>query len=75
MHARAGRRALGLAWSIVESFESGRRVATVDLDRPTVTKRKLVWAKNWGEAKKHKVVVKPVNSFERVEFDGFFVLR
>jgi hypothetical protein len=59
----------------VKVLVDGRRVATVDLDRPTVRKRQLVWAKNWGEAKKHKVVVKPVNSFERVEFDGFFVLR
>ncbi|CAN5836789.1 N/A [soil metagenome] len=29
VHARAGRRALALAWAIVESFESGRRVATL----------------------------------------------
>jgi len=28
VHARAGRRALALAWAIVESFESGTRVAT-----------------------------------------------
>lgn len=30
VHARAGRRALALAHAIIESFESGRRVATAD---------------------------------------------
>ena len=30
VHARAGRRALVLAWAIIESFETGRRVGTVE---------------------------------------------
>jgi hypothetical protein len=29
VHARAGRRALALAWAIVRSYESGERVSTI----------------------------------------------
>jgi predicted dehydrogenase len=34
VHARAGRRALALAWACIESFETGQRVDTSPTERP-----------------------------------------
>jgi hypothetical protein len=59
----------------VKVFLNGRRVAIVDLERPNPTHRKLVWAKNWSKTGTHAVAVKPVDSIERVDFNGFFTLR
>ncbi len=52
----------------------GKRVAVVDLERATTTDGKLVWTRNWKKAKKRTVVVKAVDSRERVDFMGFYIL-
>ena len=56
-------------------FVNGKKVATVDLERATTTNRKLVWTKNWSRARTRAVVVKAVDVTERVDFDGFYLLR
>ena len=53
----------------------GRRVATVDLERAEEGRRTVVWAKNWADKGTHTVLVKPVDATERIDFNGFFVLR
>ena len=59
----------------VKVFVDGKPVAKVDLTRPVSTERKLVWAKNWSKTASHSIAVKAVSSRERVDFNGFFVLR
>ncbi len=54
---------------------NGRRVGVVDLERISPNRRKLVWAKNFPRRKARTVVVKPIGSRERVDFQGFFILR
>jgi hypothetical protein len=56
-------------------FVNGKRVATIDLERASTTDGKLVWTRNWSGAKSRSVAVKAVNSAERVDFDGFYILR
>jgi hypothetical protein len=53
----------------------GKRVATVNLHRDKTTRRALVWARNWPDARRHTVTVKPVDKGTRVDFEGFFILR
>ena len=53
----------------------GKRVATVDLERAEEGRRTVVWAKNWADKGTHTVLVKPVDATERIDFNGFFVLR
>jgi hypothetical protein len=59
----------------VKVFVDGKRVAIVDLDRANVSERKLVWAKNWSRVAEHGISVKPVTTTDRVDFNGFFLLR
>jgi Stage II sporulation protein len=59
----------------VRVFVDGRRVATVDLDRSSATQGRLVFARNWGKVDSHSIAVKPVSNHERVDFNGFFILR
>jgi hypothetical protein len=59
----------------VKVYVDGKYVATVNLDRPHTTARKLVWAKNWSKSTRHSVAVKPLSSSAQVEFHGFVVLR
>ncbi len=56
-------------------FLNGKRVATVDLERQKATDRALVWTRNFGKSKPRTIAVAAVDSDERVDFDGFFVLR
>ena len=54
---------------------NGRRAGVVDLARISQDPRKLVWAKNFPRRKVRTVVVTPIGSRERVDFQGFFILR
>ncbi len=56
-------------------FVNGKRVAVVDLARPTTTSREMVWARNFGSAKPRRVAVKAVGRDGVIEFRGFYVLR
>jgi hypothetical protein len=70
LHAR-----VGPGMGRVKVILDGKRVATVDLDRAGAPKRQIVWARNWSAKGEHKVVVKPVSADERVDFNGFYILR
>ncbi len=59
----------------VRVFVDGKRVAVVNLDRAQTTERRLVYAKNWAKVRSHSIAIKPVAGHDRVEFNGFFVLR
>ncbi len=59
----------------VKVFVDGKYKTTVDLDRASATQRRLVYAKNWAKVGEHSIAIKPVTDHERVEFNGFFVLR
>ena len=59
----------------VKVLLDGKRVATIDLQRKGDPRRQIVWAKNWSSKSRHTVVVKPVSSAERVDFNGFYILR
>ena len=59
----------------VKVFVDGKYRATVDLDRARSTQRRLVYAKNWAKVGEHSIAIKPVSDHERVDFNGFFVLR
>ena len=65
----------GPGMGIAKVFVNGRRAATVDLERPTVTDRELVWAVNFGAAKRRNLAVKAIGSGAQVDFQGFYVLR
>lgn len=54
---------------------NGKRVKTVDLSRRQRIDGKLVWARNWNASKERVVVVKPARRDERVDIEGFLVLR
>jgi len=59
----------------VRVFLDGKRVAVVNLDRAQTTERRLVYAKNWAKVRSHSIAIKPVSGNDRVDFNGFFVLR
>ncbi len=54
---------------------NGKRVATKDLDRDTVTDGALVWTRNFPRSKPRTIAVRAIDAAQRVDFDGFFVLR
>ncbi|CAN5828123.1 hypothetical protein BH23CHL8_BH23CHL8_04800 [soil metagenome] len=54
---------------------NGRRVAVIDLEREQARGERLVWTRNWKRSRERVVVVKPADPAERVEIDGFLVLR
>ena len=56
-------------------FMDGRRVATVDLERPTATSRELVWARNLGRAMPRTIAVAAADKGSTIDFRGFYVLR
>ena len=56
-------------------FINGKRVATLDLERTKTTSRKLVWARNFAQAKPRAVAVKALDPAAQVDFEGFFILR
>ena len=56
-------------------FLDGKRVATVDLERPTATSRELVWVRNLGRVKPRTIAVTAADRDTTVDFRGFFVLR
>jgi len=53
----------------------GRPAAVVDLNAEAPRDGVLVWTRNWLRSGKHVVVVAPVDPTQRVEIDGFFVVR
>jgi hypothetical protein len=54
---------------------NGRVVARIDLGRRKQRDQKLVWTRNWDREKVRRVVVQPARDRDRVEVDGFLVLR
>jgi hypothetical protein len=54
---------------------NGRVVARIDLERRRQRDQKLVWTRNWDRQKVRRVVVQPARGRDRVEVDGFLVLR
>ena len=54
---------------------NGKVVARVDLERRTRRDEKLVWTRNWSREKVRRVVVEPARGRDRVQVDGFLVLR
>lgn len=59
----------------VRVFVDGKRVAVVNLDRAQTTERRLVYARNWAKVGSHAIAIKPVSHNDRVDFNGFFILR
>lgn len=53
----------------------GRRVAVVDLERAEARGERLVWTRHWKRSRERVVTVTPADADERVEIDGFLVLR
>ena len=53
----------------------GKVVARVDLERSERHVKKLVWARNWGRERVRRVVVQPARKRDRLQVDGFIVLR
>jgi hypothetical protein len=56
-------------------FLDGKRVAIVDLERPTATSRELVWARNLGRVKPRTIAVTAADRGSTIDFRGFYVLR
>jgi hypothetical protein len=56
-------------------FLDGKRVATVDLERPTATGRELVWARNLGRVKQRTIAVMAADKGSTIDFRGLYVLR
>jgi hypothetical protein len=56
-------------------FLDGKRVAIVDLERPTATGRELVWARNLGRVKPRTIAVTAADNGSTIDFRGFYVLR
>lgn len=65
----------GPGMGVVKIFINGKRQAIVDLERQAADPRKLVWARNFKHAGPRTIAVKPIGTRERVDFNGFYVLR
>lgn len=66
---------VGPGMGSVKVLLDGERVATIDLGHSGTARGQVVWAKNWAHKGKHTVVVKPTSINERVDFNGFYILR
>jgi hypothetical protein len=53
----------------------GKIVARVDLERNKRHVKKLVWARNWSRERVRRIVVQPARRSDRLQVDGFIVLR
>jgi hypothetical protein len=53
----------------------GQVVARVDLERSERREKKLVWTRNWAREKVRRIVVEPAHEGDRLQVDGFLVLR
>ena len=59
----------------VRVFIDGKRVGTVDLDRQAVHAAPPGVRQELVQGGSHAIAIKPVSNRERVDFNGFFVLR
>jgi hypothetical protein len=77
--------ARGISWvarrgpgrGLAEVVVDGVRVGTVDLGAPALTGRQVVFARSWGSASTHSVVIRNLATDGRplVEVDAFLVVR